>query len=203
MGTQPHGADAVEAHPGQKPYSEPSIQVRVVGARQGRKPYSKPAISIRIGRPFRVLDLRLVARLAALGCTDQEIADALGITRQTLSTRKRDEPDLLDALKRGRSEVKLSLRRAQLKAISKGNTTMLIWLGKQMLQQRNHPEPIEEDDEALGELVLGRAGDAGAVHVHPGASLEDIRRAQGFTTEPGDASPAQPEPEPDVADPAS
>lgn len=45
-------------------------------------------------------------------------------------------------MNRGRAKGRISLRRAQMKLVEKGNAAMSIWLGKQWLNQRD-VTPIE------------------------------------------------------------
>jgi hypothetical protein len=71
----------------------------------------------------------------------QEMADFFGCHRETL--RENFSPQI----DKGRSEGNISLRRKQWQmAVEKGNVVMLIWLGKQMLGQRN--EILESDNNA-------------------------------------------------------
>jgi hypothetical protein len=50
---------------------------------------------------------------------------------------------------KGRALTKKRLRQAQYEAALKGNATMLIWLGKQMLNQDDEPKTLNSiDDEA-------------------------------------------------------
>ena len=92
----------------------------------------------RVGRPKLDIDAEQVTRLARLHCTMQEMADFFGCHRETL--RENFSPQI----DKGRSEGNISLRRKQWQmAVEKGNVVMLIWLGKQMLGQRN--EIIESD----------------------------------------------------------
>ena len=92
----------------------------------------------KVGRPRLNIDPEQVIRLARLHCTMQEMADFFGCHRETL--RENFSPQI----DKGRSEGNISLRRKQWQmAVEKGNVVMLIWLGKQMLGQRN--EIIESD----------------------------------------------------------
>ncbi len=92
----------------------------------------------KVGRPKLDIDGEQVTRLARLHCTMQEMADFFGCHRETL--RENFSPQI----DKGRSEGNISLRRKQWQmAVEKGNVVMLIWLGKQMLGQRN--EIIESD----------------------------------------------------------
>ena len=95
----------------------------------------------KVGRPKLDIDPEQVTRLARLHCTMQEMADFFGCHRETL--RENFSPQI----DKGRSEGNISLRRKQWQmAVEKGNVVMLIWLGKQMLGQRN--EILESDNNA-------------------------------------------------------
>ena len=92
----------------------------------------------KVGRPKLDIDPEQVTRLARLHCTMEEMASFFGCHRDTLHNNFSAEID------KGRSEGNISLRRKQWQmAVEKGNVVMLIWLGKQMLGQRN--EIIESD----------------------------------------------------------
>lgn len=53
------------------------------------------------------------------------------------------EPGLCMAYKKGFADLKKSLRRKQIERAESGNATMLIWLGKQLLGQRDVPDPVQ------------------------------------------------------------
>jgi len=102
------------------------------------------------GRPrFDFSDkLPLVRKLASIQCTDEEIAAGLGCSQDTLARGRKREPDLDAAILEGRANGRMSLRRAQYRKAMEGNPAMLIWLGKQVLGQResfvdNMPETDE------------------------------------------------------------
>lgn len=86
------------------------------------------------------LDSAKVEVLAAIQCTFDEIASGLGVSTDTLDRRRKDDPKVADAIKRGREEGTRSLRRIQWEAAQKGNVTMMIWLGKQWLGQKDKQE---------------------------------------------------------------
>lgn len=93
------------------------------------------------GRPRADIDLSIVERAAAIGCSVPEIAALLGIGETTLNDRMRNDAETREAVERGRSGGKVTLRRAQWHlAVDEGNGPMQIWLGKQMLGQRDHKE---------------------------------------------------------------
>lgn len=92
------------------------------------------------GRPRLEFDLKQVAQLGAIQCTDGEVAAVLGCSRQTILNRKDEDPDFLAAIERGRESGKASLRRLQWKAANAGNTAILIWMGKQYLGQTDRQD---------------------------------------------------------------
>ena len=87
------------------------------------------------GRPRIKIDYKQVEQLAAMQCTDEEIAAVLGVERSTIKRRKKDDDEFCTAYKKGKERGKASLRRMQFKVAEGGNATMLIWLGKQYLGQ--------------------------------------------------------------------
>jgi len=93
---------------------------------------------IMMGRAGTVVPQDDVEMWASLGCTDKEIADYYGVNEDTF----RYNCDL--ALIKGRHQLRIGLRRAQLRVAMDGNPTMLIWLGKNMLKQ-------SEQGQATGE----------------------------------------------------
>lgn len=97
------------------------------------------------GRPRKVIDAKLVEQLASIQCTDEEIAAICGVSHDTLLRRKNDDPVFLEAIEQGRAKGRVSLRRMQWKAATTGNPTMLIWLGKQLLGQRDKIEEATDD----------------------------------------------------------
>ena len=100
------------------------------------------------GRPQKVIDIEKVRSLAAIHCTDEEIASVLQISVDTLSRRKKEDPAVLEALEGGRNQGKASLRRLQWEAAKKGNPAILIFLGKNILKQRDKFEDEGKVDSA-------------------------------------------------------
>lgn len=101
------------------------------------------------GRPHKQpqIPVRKIADLAAIGCTVNEIANLCELSKDTV---ERNYAALID---KGRGEGKERLRRMQWKSAERGNTGMQIWLGKQILDQRDKQEIIETSD-PLAELLL-------------------------------------------------
>src|SRR3990167_11152323 len=89
----------------------------------------------KIGRPKKVIDYKIVAKLAGIHCTQEEMADVLECGLRTLQM----DAEFMHIYKKGIANAKMSLRRKQWQAVENGNVAMMIWLGKQYLSQR---EPI-------------------------------------------------------------
>jgi hypothetical protein len=105
------------------------------------------------GRPKKVIDYSTVERLAAIMCTQEEIANYLNIH---VSTLLRDK-EFCDTYKKGLDKGKMSIRRQQYKSAEDGNVTMQIWLGKQYLNQRDrneitNKETVDKLDSLLEQL---------------------------------------------------
>jgi len=78
-----------------------------------------------------------IIKLARLGCSLEEMSDWFQVPRETIKY------NFSDLIAKGRSETKQSLRRAQIALALKGNATMLIWLGKNILGQSDNPVDSE------------------------------------------------------------
>ena len=85
------------------------------------------------------IDSEQVEKLAGLGCTNIEIASFFGCDESLI--RK----SYSEFLSKGRDKGKIRLRQLQMKAAERGNVTMLIWLGKQILGQKESPVENEDD----------------------------------------------------------
>ena len=89
------------------------------------------------------IDWEMVRNLLRIQCTGEEIAGVMGVSYDTLERAcKRDQKmKFAEYSGQKRSEGKASLRRSQWKAATENlNPTMLVWLGKQMLGQRDQVE---------------------------------------------------------------
>lgn len=131
--------DEIDPTPAKKTGPRPKelVSVEVTGYQVGR------------GRTRRVVFDADVYKLAAMGCSDREIATWFDVDDNTLRY------NFKDIIAKGREELKHNLRRAQIKLALNGNATMLIWLGKNILGQSenpldtdaNSPLPWSDDDE--------------------------------------------------------
>jgi hypothetical protein len=97
------------------------------------------------GRPRFEIDYAMVEKLAGLQCTQEEIASFLGCSVDTLQADEKFSGLYKDGIAKGR----MSLRRHQWRALEEGNSTMLVWLGKQYLGQREKNELTGADGKDL------------------------------------------------------
>ncbi len=79
--------------------------------------------------------------LGRIQCTNSEIAAYFDISERQLLRRRADDQDVDAAIRRGQEQGRISLRRAQYQAAighdgKDPHPTMMIWLGKQVLGQR-------------------------------------------------------------------
>lgn len=85
-------------------------------------------------KKYRTIDRDLVFKLACIQCSDQEIAEVVGTSVETL--RKR----FGKILEKGKQEGKQSLRRAMYEKAMNGDSRLQIFLSKQYLGMRDTPE---------------------------------------------------------------
>lgn len=110
---------------------------------QGKRKSPNPA-----GRTPIPIDLDLVERLGQIHCTDAEIAAICKVSLETFNRRKR-EPAFGSLLETARATGKASLRRIQWRLAENGNAAVCIWLGKQLLGQRDRWDDLPEDKNPL------------------------------------------------------
>jgi hypothetical protein len=96
-----------------------------------------------MARPRKDIDPEKVRQLAAIHCTVDEIAAVMDCSKDTLERR------FAALIEKGREEGRASLRRVQYKAALAGNATMMIWLGKQLLGQKDRQEVTGADGAPL------------------------------------------------------
>jgi DNA-binding CsgD family transcriptional regulator len=82
-----------------------------------------------MARPKAKIDERQVEKLASFGCTNTEIADVFGVDDSTIGKR------FSKILAKGRGSLKQRLRKKQISVAMGGSAALLIWLGKQYLEQ--------------------------------------------------------------------
>ena len=108
------------------------------------------------GRPKAEINKDEFEKLCQMQCTREEICAWFRITDKTLDRWCKDTYDCsfsaIFAEKRGVGRI--SLRRAQMQQALSGNTTMLIFLGKNYLKQTDKQEVSHEND---GGIVINIA----------------------------------------------
>lgn len=100
----------------------------------------------KLGRPFADIDARIVYGMAVVGASNVEIGEVCGVVESVIRER------FGEVLGVARANLKRKLRRAQLAKAMEGNPTMLIWLGKQMLNQKDRSD-VTSGDEPVPESV--------------------------------------------------
>lgn len=132
-----------------------------------------------IGAPRIELNTEIAERMAALGMTYQEMADIYGVQVDTISRRVKDDSAFSEAVKRGAAVRKMSLRRMQYKRARLeaeglvGSATMLVWLGRNELGQRQ-------------EVNVNVSGRRGVAHVPPPATVDEWQEAYGLPAGPSE-----------------
>ena len=106
-----------------------------------------------MARPKKKISQKQFESLCAIQCTKEEICHVLGVTEKTLNNWCKETYGVGFSLvfSKKRALGKASLRRNQWKLAEKGNSTMQIWLGKQILKQSESPL---QDEIKLKELEL-------------------------------------------------
>ena len=92
----------------------------------------------KVGRPRIKIDEKILENLAGILCTNEEIASFFNCSSDALTR------NFAESIKKGRDKGKISIRRLQYEKAQTGNTTMLIWLGKQLLGQKDKIETSED-----------------------------------------------------------
>jgi hypothetical protein len=92
------------------------------------------------------IDMEEVEKLAAIGCTQAEMAEWFGCSIATIERRLAD-PDNHVIYRRGCARMVVSIRRQQIAIMMAGSAPMAIFLGKQYLGQRDKIEHGKEEAE--------------------------------------------------------
>lgn len=95
---------------------------------------ASPAKPVSNRSPRLNIDPKQVEELAAIGCTYAEIATIVGCSDRWLKEKFKPQ------FHSGQDRLRMSLRRWQYEKAKDGNVTMLIWLGKQYLGQKDRME---------------------------------------------------------------
>ena len=87
-----------------------------------------------VGRPRIEVDENIVANLASIGCTQEEIASVVGVGRSTI------QRNFGQIIEDNKNKGKASLRKKMWELALKGNPNMLVWLSKNVLNMRDKIE---------------------------------------------------------------
>jgi len=121
------------------PYIDPPVNP----SKTGNKPKQLVAVEVlgyEVGRGLRkrVVSPEEVYKLAALGCSDKEIAVWFDIAYDTLRY------NFAEIISKGRQEMKTQLRNAMFKNALSGNAALQIFLAKNMLGMSDNPTQSED-----------------------------------------------------------
>lgn len=106
-----------------------------------------------MARPRKIINQKQFESLCAIQCTEEEICNVLDVSEKTLISWCNEVygESFSKVFRQKRDLGKTSLRRNQWKLAENGNSTMQIWLGKQILKQSENPI---QDEIKLKELEL-------------------------------------------------
>jgi len=111
-----------------------------------------------VGRPRMDIDVEELKRLCRLNCTMEEIGAFFGCDKKTIERRYAEEEDFQQAIDQGRGLGKLSVRRKQMQIMDEHNSAaMAIWLGKQILGQRDNQD-ITTDNKPININIINPNG---------------------------------------------
>lgn len=110
----------------------------------------------KMGRPKIEIDQDKFEKLCYLQCTLVEIAGFFDCSEDTIERwcKRTYEETFAEIYKKKSQGGRMSLRRHQFRVAEKGNVTMLIWLGKQYLGQKE-AQTITLDNEIDDDGLLG------------------------------------------------
>jgi hypothetical protein len=114
---------------------------------------------LRAGRKPVHIDLEQVEKLAAIQCTEAEIASVIGVSERTIERRKQ-QPDFAEAMARGKARGRVSLRRSLWALAQKGNPAGNIFLAKNLLGYKDY-FTNEHSGPDGGPIVIGPAPELG------------------------------------------
>jgi len=123
------------------------------------EPFQKMGIAV--GRDKTHIDPEEVEKLAALGVTTPEMADFFGIHESTLKYNFKRE------LTKGRSQLKITLRRSMLQNAHNMNASVQIFLAKNLLGMAD--QPVNQADDNVLPWVEAETNinkDSGKIEIH-------------------------------------
>lgn len=95
-----------------------------------------------------------VEALASQGLTMEQIADCVGVARSTLYERMKADPDVSDAIKRGRSKGIATIANALFTAAKQGNiTAQIFYLKNRAPQEWQDRKDLNVDGEIRNTVI--------------------------------------------------
>ena len=113
-------------------------------------------LKVRNGRKAPEINPDEIRELASEGNTLEDISDLVGVSAEVIE----NTPEYKQAYEIGMVDMRCSLRHWQFQSAKSGNTTMLIWLGKIILGQKEETQTtikLDREDDALTKSLLGLA----------------------------------------------
>ena len=133
-----------------------------------------------MGRKKVKIDYDTVKNLAKICCTQEEIASVLGCSVKTLQRRKQFNKAYQDGL----NDARASLRRLQWKSAASGNITMQIFLGKNLLGQRDR---FAEDERSEDKEKVTIINDLPQEPPNEAPEPQEEQRSSNSTAQAGNA----------------
>jgi hypothetical protein len=120
----------------------------------------------------------------AMGCTMQEVACLVGVSVRTVERWQKFDPEVARIIARGRVRLKISVRRMQWQSAERGDSRMLIWLGKNILGQSDKGPIFGDPEKATSvarDVDLGKLADS---YTQTLREIRDRGKAQAAATAP-------------------
>jgi len=110
-------------------------------------------VANKVGRPKSEFNLKQVEIFGKFKATYETMAEYFSCSVDTIRRRMQDEnSEFSKVYKKAFANTKLKLSEAQLYYALKGNATLLIWTGKQLLGQRDNAYAVADDDNTDNKL---------------------------------------------------
>jgi hypothetical protein len=105
----------------------------------------------KMGRPKIKIDWKELDKLCHIQCTRREVSEWFGCSEDTIDRACLEKHGVAFAAyhEQKKGAGKVSLRRKQFNKAMSGHPTMLIWLGKQYLDQKEKQELSGPDGDAI------------------------------------------------------
>jgi transposase-like protein len=153
---------------------------------------------VRRGRPILYTDEKAEIAIKATGngATRKAAARLAGVSGETLQKWIRDYPEFRRRIRESDAADEATVVMQLRTHFPKEWRAIAYYLDRRH-QWQMRSESAEDSAEEQGELVVGRT-DGAAIHVHAGASVEDVRASVGLESDlPPAPSEEDEEPEPD------